>query len=45
MGIAGVVVVQILAGGDPLMLIPIRTLEEIAAGRVDLAFRRWADRR
>jgi hypothetical protein len=24
------------------MLIPIRTLEEIAAGRVDLAFRRWA---
>ena len=23
------------------MLIPIRTLEEIAAGRVDLAFRRW----
>ncbi len=24
------------------MLIPIRTLDEIAAGRVDLAFRRWA---
>ena len=24
------------------MLIPIRTLSEIAAGRVDLAFRRWA---
>ena len=24
------------------MLIPLRTLEEIAAGRVDLAFRRWA---
>lgn len=24
------------------MLIPIRTLEEIATGRVDLAFRRWA---
>jgi hypothetical protein len=24
------------------MLIPIRTLEEIAAGRIDLAFRRWA---
>ena len=24
------------------MLIPIRTLEEIATGRIDLAFRRWA---
>jgi hypothetical protein len=24
------------------MLIPIRTLDEIAAGRIDLAFRRWA---